>query len=195
MNNHQRTYPLLSACGLNCGLCPRYHTIGASKCPGCGGEGFYEVRPSCGVLSCCRRRTIEYCYECEEYPCKKYDDAGVRDSFITHRNRLKDFEKIKNHGLAAYQSELDQKVQILRELLENYNDGRRKSFFCIAVNLLELEDIKEVMTNLRRGDPCGRPSNPCGRPSILTIKEKSHIAVQLFQDAAEKRNVELKLNK
>ena len=184
MKNHQRTYPLLCACGLNCGLCPRYHTNGASKCPGCGGGDFIAKRPSCGVLSCCRRRMIEYCYECEEYPCKKYDNADARCSFITHRNMFKDFEKVKNHGLAAYQSELNQKVQILCDLLEKYNDGRRKNFFSIAVNLMELEDVKEVMANvLQEVD------------SNLSVKEKSLIAVRLFQDMANKRNIELKLNK
>jgi len=34
MEYKQREYPLFSACGLNCGLCPRYHTDGISKCPG-----------------------------------------------------------------------------------------------------------------------------------------------------------------
>jgi len=93
---------------------------------------------------------------------------------------FKDFEKAKIHGLTAYKSELNQKVQILSDLIENYNDGRRKNFFCIAVNLLALEDIREVMANI---------------DTSLTIKEKSLIAVQLFQAMAEKRNVELKLVK
>jgi len=183
MNNYQRTYPLLSACGLNCGLCPRYHTNGTSKCPGCGGKDFFAGHPSCGILNCCRRRSIEYCFECEEYPCKKYDKCNgveTNDSFITHRNILSNFEKIKTHGLTAYQNELNQKIQILCDLLENYNDGRRKSFFCIAVNLLELNDINKVVANF---DP------------NLPLKEKSAFAVRLFQEMAEKRNVELKLRK
>ena len=184
MSNHHRTYPLLSACGLNCGLCPRYHTNGVSKCPGCGGGDFHTKHPTCGILSCCRRRMIEYCYECNEYPCKKYDNADTRCSFITHRNMFKDFEKAKNHGLTAYQSELNQKVQILHDLIENYNDGRRKNFFCIAVNILELQDVREVMTNISQElDPS------------LPIKEKSLIAVRLFQTMADKRNVVLKLKK
>jgi len=182
--DYQRTYPLLSACGLNCGLCPRYHTNGASKCPGCGGEDFLTKHPSCGVLSCCRRRMIEYCYECGEYPCKKYNGSITRDSFTTCRNMLKDFEKIKTHGLTIYQSELNQKVQILCDLLENYNDGRRKNFFCIAVNLLELEDVKEVMAHV------SQELSP-----NLPIKEKSMIAVRLFQTMADKRDVVLKLHK
>jgi len=127
---------------------------------------------------------IEYCYECNEYPCKKYDNADTRCSFITHRNMFKDFEKAKNHGLTAYQSELNQKVQILHDLIENYNDGRRKNFFCIAVNILELQDVREVMTNISQElDPS------------LPIKEKSLIAVRLFQTMADKRNVVLKLKK
>jgi len=180
MNNYERKYPLLSACGLNCGLCPRFHTKGVSKCPGCGGKDFFAGHPSCGILNCCRRRSIEYCYECDEYPCKKYNGTEMRDSFITHRNMLSNFEKVKTHGLTSYQNELNQKVEILCDLLENYNDGRRKSFFCIAVNLLELKDIKEVVANLN---------------SSLPIKEKSALAVHLFQEMAERRNVELKLRK
>jgi hypothetical protein len=33
MKEYYRNYPLFSLCGLNCGLCPRYHTQGESKCP------------------------------------------------------------------------------------------------------------------------------------------------------------------
>ena len=69
---YKRKYPLFSACGLNCGLNPRFYTKGDSKCPGCGGENFSAKHPPCGVLSCSQRNLIEYCYLCNEYPCKKY---------------------------------------------------------------------------------------------------------------------------
>lgn len=36
----------------------------------------------------------------------------------------------------------------LRFLLERCNDGRRKSLFCTAVNLLELEDVEAVIARL-----------------------------------------------
>ncbi|MCK5129662.1 MAG: DUF3795 domain-containing protein [Clostridiales bacterium] len=185
MKNIQRQYPLLSACGLNCGLCPRYHTDGTSKCPGCAGKSFLMKHPSCGILSCCQRHGgIEYCYQCDEYPCKRYDGADSSDSFITHRNQLKDFKKVKKIGLGTYQSELNEKVEILLELLLNYNDGRQKSFFCIAINLLELTDVKEVMAHITEAI---KPDS--------TLKEKSLSAVTLFKNMAEKRNITLKLNK
>ena len=185
MKNYQREYPLLSACGLNCGLCPRYHTDGSSKCPGCGGEGFFSKHPSCGIISCSRRHGIEYCYLCDEYPCKKYDGVNLVDSFITHRNMLKDFEKAKTEGLDNYKTMLNEKVDTLHFLLDNYNDGRRKNFYCIAVNLLDLQDVKSVVKQIAIET----------EERNLTLKEKALIAANLFQAMAEQRNIVLKLNK
>jgi len=136
------------------------------------------------VLSCCQRKGIEYCGQCGDFPCAKYDLADKGDSFITHKNQLKDIEKAKRIGLEAYEAELNDKVKILEELLESYNDGRKKSFFCLAVNLLELQDIKSAMAQIAAET---EPSD--------TVKEKAKTAVSVFQDMADKRAVSLKLRK
>ena len=177
-------YALFSACGLNCGLCPRFYTEGTSKCPGCAGEGFSDKHPSCGVLSCCRGRNIGYCFLCDEYPCKKYDGVGLFDSFITHKNQLRDMEKAKHRGIKVYKADLDRKVKILEGLLKNHDDGRRKSFYCLALNLLDLRDIKSVIKQL--DSMAGPESSP---------KEKAAIAVHLFETMAAKRNISLRLRK
>lgn len=183
MADFQRQYPLLSQCGLNCGLCPRYHTEGSSRCPGCGGEGFFAKRPSCGVISCARRHGgVEYCFLCEEYPCKKYEEADLYDSFISHQKMFADFERAKQDGIEAYRKELDEKVAVLRVLLEEYNDGRRKSFFCTAVNLLDLSDVREIVATLKRGGDEG-----------MDMKQKAAWAVGLFEEMAKKRDISLEL--
>lgn len=185
MEYFERQYPLFSLCGLNCGLCPMYHTNGSSKCSGCGGKDFYKNR-SCAVVNCMRRHgALEYCYQCEEFPCKKYEGTDEFDSFITHRNQFKDLEKIKSMGPSAYRAELDEKVAILEELLANYNDGRCKNFFCLAVNLLELDDVKQVMTEIAAETAAG----------AWTLKEKATTAVRLFQAMADEHGIVLKLNK
>jgi len=179
-----RKYPLFSSCGLNCGLCSRYYIEGSSRCPGCGGEGFLEVHCSCSILPCCELKGIEYCFECNEFPCKRYDGADLNDSFITHKNQFVDMEKAKLIGIEAYATELNEKVDILKELLSSYNDGRRKSFYCIAVNLLELQDVKVVMEKI-----IGEI-----KPQ-MTLKEKATVAVKLFNEMAEQRGILLKLRK
>jgi len=184
MEYKTRKYPLFSACGLNCGLCPRFYTDGPSRCPGCGGEGFTSQHCGCGMLACCQRRGLEYCFECDEFPCKKYKDVNSSDSFITHRNQFIDMEKAKRIGLPAYEAELNEKVEILEELLDSYNDGRKKSFYCIAVNLLDLKDIRTVMENIKKEIETDMP-----------IKERAAIATKLFNEIAEFRDISLKLRK
>lgn len=184
MEFKQRQYPLFSACGLNCGLCPRYHTEGISKCPGCAGEDFSLKHPKCGVLSCSQRHGIEYCSLCHEYPCKKFEGVDNLDSFISHKNQLADFDKAKNIGFDAYEDELKIKVELLKGLLMNFDDGRRKSFFCIAVNLLDLQDLNSVMEQTK--DEI-KPDD--------TLKEKCTTAVRLLQIMAETRDISLQLRK
>ena len=184
MEYQQREYPLFSACGLNCGLCPRYHTAGISKCPGCAGKGFLTKHPACGALSCSRQHNIEYCYLCDKFPCKKYDGADSSDSFITHLHQLRDLEKARKNGIAAYQAELNEKISILQDLLAHYDDGRRKSFFCLAVNLLELQDLRQAAAQIK-AEAQPQPS----------IKEKAAAAVRLLESMAKKQNLSLSLRK
>jgi len=184
MKYNTRKYPQFAACGLNCGLCPRYYTQGSSRCPGCAGEGFSEVHPACGILSCCQRKGIEYCFECDEFPCSKYKDVDTSDSFITHRNQFIDMEKAKRIGMKAYETELNEKIKILEELLTDFDDGRRKSFYCLAVNLLELQDIKEIMRKT------------AGEIKVdNTLKEKAKICAGIFEETAAKKDISLKLRK
>jgi hypothetical protein len=152
-------------------------------CPGCGGGAGNQV---CAIARCSQQRSeIEYCYMCGEYPCKKYDGINEYDSFITHRNQLKDFDRVREIGLEHYQAELAEKVEILKFLLENYNDGRRKCFFCLAVNLLSLQDLKVLIGQIEAETAS----------DSLTIKEKAALTANLFQAMAAKRNIVLKLNK
>lgn len=91
MKEYKREYPMFSLCGLNCCLCPRYHTDGSSKCPGCGGADFTLYHPSCPVITCNKKHdNIEFCFECSLYPCQKYEYQV--DSFISKRNILQDLK-------------------------------------------------------------------------------------------------------
>lgn len=181
MKKNLREYPLFSACGLNCGLCPNHYTNGVSKCSGCGSDAFFN--PACAIIACNQQHNLQYCFLCHEYPCKRYANIDAYDSFITHRNQIKDNAKAQKIGIEAYINELQEKIGILQFLLENYNDGRRKSFFCLAINLLELDDVKIVMQQVRIID------------QTLLLKEKASLAAHLFQAAADEKGLLLKLRK
>lgn len=182
MTDAVREYPLFSACGLNCGLCPRFHTDGKSRCPGCGGEGFYSNRPTCGIISCTKRHGVDFCFQCGEYPCPRYARENDSDSFITYQRVKEDFALAKAQGLDAYRAALEEKVAILTRLLTQHNDGRRKSFYCTAVNLLPLDDLRDAMQQLEAA------TSPDAPP-----KERAQQAVQLLQSMGDSRGLTLAL--
>ena len=186
MDEYKRATPLFSLCGLNCGLCPRYHTQGDSKCPGCGGTDFRLKHPSCAVITCSKKHgNVEYCYQCSSYPCERYSRTGDADSFITYRNVITDFAKAKADGADQYMTDLQEKIEILEFLLNTYNDGRRKAFYCNAVNLLSLPDLREIMNEIQ-----GLPAGP-----EIPPKEQIEEIVRLFEERAASRNISLKLRK
>lgn len=180
MKNFNRKNRVVSLCGLNCGLCPMYID---HYCPGCGGG---PGNQSCAIARCSMQKgNYEYCFRCNKYPCEKYNDIDKYDSFVTHRNQLTDMKKIEKEGEEKYLEEQIEKAKILAWLLENYNDGRRKSFFCVAVNLLEIPDLRIIMEQIATAIS----------QDEISIKEKAVIAVDIFQSMARGQGVELKLNK
>ena len=174
MKGFVRKDTLFSLCGLNCGLCSMH--LGG-HCPGCG-----EGSQSCRLARCSLDHGgLEYCYECGEYPCEKYEKIDDFDSFITHKHRKRDMEKAKKLGPEAYGAEQREKIRLLEALLEGYNDGRKKTLYCLAVNLLEADEIKQALQIVE-----GEALPPEKRPARM--------AEELNRIAAAK-GIELKLRR
>ena len=186
MKEYKREYPIFSLCGLNCGLCPRYQTEGKSRCPGCGGGDFHLIHPTCAVITCNQKHDhAEFCFQCSSYLCDRYARSSDADSFITYRNVRSDFEKAQQYGIERYTAELKEKMAILECLIKNYNDGRSKNFYCIAVNLLELDALRDVMAEVAEFTE-GDGSLP---------SEKVKLIRSLLEAQAAKAGLEIKLRK
>ena len=128
---------------------------------------------------------VPFCWECPEYPCPRYEGFDDGDSFVPHRNRQQDIAQAREVGLDTYLAQLEEKRAILDKLLAYYNGGRRKTFFNTAFYLLPLEDLRSVMASL--------DSQP--ELSEQAVKERALAAVELLQEAADRRGISLKLNK
>lgn len=163
----------MSLCGLNCGLCPMH--LGGH----CGGCGFGNQ--SCPIARCSLEHGgYEYCHECPKYPCKRYEHIDEKDSFITHRNQKWDLEKVRQTGVEAYNAEQAEKKQILEKLLADYNDGRKKTLYCAAVNLMELQDLRDILEQVE------------AECAILPLKERAAKTARLLK---QRSTVDLKLRK
>ena len=153
MQPYARPYPWFSLCGLNCGLCPQHQTKAASRCPGCGGEDFHLKHPTCPIVTCSRKHGDPvFCFACASYPCGRYTSGNEKDSFISYRHVSEDMERVRREGLDAYRAVLEEKIILLEQLLESYDDGRSKSFLCNAVNQLPLEVVRRVAESMAASD-------------------------------------------
>lgn len=152
-----------------------------NHCGGCG-----NGNQSCRIAKCSLAHGgIEYCFACAQYPCEVYQHIDEYDSFITHRRRKADLERAQSIGIEQYNLEQREKMQILSYLLSTYNDGRRKNFFCVAVNLLELSELQEALKQIQ--------SQP--ELSTLSFQAQCGYVADVFQKLAKRKNIELKLIK
>jgi hypothetical protein len=87
MKKYLREHPQYSLCGLSCLLCPMFNTTSPLKCVGCGGPDFFQHHPACPVITCTlKHNNVQFCFECSEFPCKRYESIGEKDSFISYKN-------------------------------------------------------------------------------------------------------------
>jgi len=143
-----KKYPSLGCCGLDCGMCPAYYTDGPSRCPGCGGEDFFEKHPSCSYITCCvKKRDLEVCAQCEQYPCAKFEGASNGpDVKTTAKNVLQNQQFIQEYGIAKFMEQQELRIKMLQDMLEHYNDGRSKTLYCLAATLLSVDGLKKALT-------------------------------------------------
>ncbi len=188
-NNHPlKKYPAIGACGLDCGLCPRYHSSGDKPCPGCCGEDFWERHPSCPYVTCCvKQRGLEVCGECNELEfcprvLRNLEAAKRADSFVSYRTLAGNLEFIQKRGLKALAKKMQEKIDFLRLLISEHNDGRAKGFYCLCAQLLPLDSLKAALAEAQRQ-----------MTPEMTAKDKTKLVREGFGKLAEKADVELKL--
>lgn len=186
-NKLLKKFPTIACCGLDCGLCPNYHTKGLSRCPGCFGSDFSNKHPSCSIITCCvKKKHFETCGECDDFPCQKLENWDQADSFISHKKSLSNLREIKKTGLEKFLEQQKKRIEFLEFALNEYNEGRSKSFYCRASALLSiscLESCKKILQQKIKNE------------NIRTIKEKSKIFKVILNKGAKEEKIDLKLKK
>ncbi len=185
LTDRTRKEPFFALCGLNCCLCPRFNTDGKSKCPGCGGPDFPEKHPTCPVMTCNKKHdAVEFCFQCCDYPCGRYRNPPVGDSFISYKNVAMNLDKAKRN-MTEYLEELSLRKKCLDTLLNNFNDGRKKSFYCLAANDLPPEALTEIMAEIESLE----------KADGMTLKERSRTAAEIISAKAAAWEITLELRR
>jgi len=184
-----KRYPTIGVCGLDCGLCPRYYTVGPSRCPGCAGPDFPNKHPSCSFITCCvKKKNLEVCGECPDFPCPKfkseeeYQQVKESSSYPPDRKVMPNLHAIREHGIERFMAQQRRRIQLLERMIKDFDDGRSRSYYCRSAALLDPADLESSLTAAVRrieADPI-EPND---------VKTKARILRGLLDELALKEGV------
>jgi len=157
-----------------------------SRCHGCKTEG--RLVGPCSILHCAVKRNIEFCGECEEsITCEKWKrhrEMGKKyDSFKCYQKLEDDIDFMEKYGLAEFRKSQKVREKLLRKMLDQFNEGRSKSYYCLAATVLDVSELENAIAEARR-DLKG-----------LDIKEKARLLHSILDRIADEKKYYLKLRK
>lgn len=92
---------LIAPCGMNCGLCLHYLRA-VNRCPGC----FTGRKVNNKIINCsrrsCKKRSGEYCFECDDFPCDSIKRLGDRYREKYGMSEIENLEFIRDKGMNAF---------------------------------------------------------------------------------------------
>ena len=172
-------YLEVGICGLSCKLCPAYHRATKSKCDGCKSKS--RMNAGCTFIRCAKqKKNIEFCWDCtESKSCDKWkkhrEFSKKHDSFVCYQKLNDNIFFIENKGIEKFCRNQNVRKKLLEEMLEDFNEGRSKSYYCIAATVIELEELKKALSEARE------------EANGLDVKAKSKILHLVLDEIAEKK--------
>jgi hypothetical protein len=110
----------------------------------------------CPFITCAvKKKGIDFCWECTENKIcekwKKHREVGKKiDSFKCYQKLEEDISFIQKKGISEFEKILKKREHLLKEMLKDFNEGRSKSYYCIAATVLEIEELGEALTQAKK---------------------------------------------
>jgi hypothetical protein len=103
-------------CGIYCKRCPG---IKFYNCQGCRDQkGKIKDFPVCKTYECVISKGLEFCYECNDFPCEMLQPIVNFEIFAPHNSKVYNSIMIKKLGLKEWEKICDEKTTL-------YYQGRK----------------------------------------------------------------------
>ena len=124
----------ISVCGLNCAKCDIYSASHGNeklrdeivewfkkernetikpeqvRCEGCRGPLDAHWSPDCKMMLCARKRGLQHCFQCEDFPCTSVNEFGS-DGVSHHKRTIENSKRMKEIGIKPWIKEQKRKGQ------------------------------------------------------------------------------------
>lgn len=177
----------IGICGLSCRLCPAYYRETQSRCGGCKSQ--YRMGAPCPFHNCAlKKKNVESCGLCSEnMSCgrwRKHREMGKQhDSIVCYQKLEDNINLIQKSGLEEFERQQKTRERVVQSMLSEFNDGRSKTFYCIAATILEIDELEKALEEARE------------KSINLDLKLKAEIMHSILNNIAKNKGYLLKLRK
>jgi hypothetical protein len=143
----------------------------------------------CPFITCAvKKKGIELCTDCAEgETCERWtrhrELSKTMDSFVCYQKLQDNIRFIQQYGIRAFEEAQEKRCRLLGEMLTEFDDGRSKSYYCIAATVMEPEEL------------AGALARAMAATAGKTPKEKAKVMHQALEDIAREKGYILVLRK
>jgi len=135
-----------------------------------------------------KKKNLEVCAECNDFPCLKFGGFDAGDSFLTHRKSIVNLDFIKENGVEEFVKQQKRRIELLGKMLKQFDEGRSRSFYCLAAALLSIKDLEKSLEYSKQ-------RMEADKVGLKDVKTRSKILRGYLSDFAAKQRIELRLRK
>lgn len=143
----------------------------------------------CPFITCAvKQKGIEFCWQCDESEtCARWRAhrkfSRSHDTFVCYRKLEDNIASIRQNGVPEFEQGQKLRERLLREMLDGFNEGRSKTYYSIAAAIMELDDLKNALSQAERAS------------AGMERKEKSKLLHARLDEIAARKSIVLKLRK
>jgi hypothetical protein len=106
----------------------------------------------CPFITCAvKKKGLEFCWDCKEHKlCEKWkksrDFSRDHDSILCRQKLEDNIFFILRNGIEEFEKQHILREQLLKEMLQEFNEGRSKNYYCISATILEIEELKNAIS-------------------------------------------------
>jgi hypothetical protein len=147
------------------------------------------MRVGCPFITCAvKKKGLDFCWQCSESSgCEKWkahrNASKVGDSFKCYQTLEADIAFVLEHGVHEFERLQKERESVLKAMLEAFNDGRSKSYYCIASTVLEINELHSALQLARE------------QTKDMALKEKAKTLHSILDQIAKEKGYLLKLRK
>jgi hypothetical protein len=147
------------------------------------------MKVGCPFIMCAvKQRGLEFCWQCPQHEdCPKWrarrESGKAHDSFVCYQKLEDNIEFIRSKGISAFVKSQQAKEELIAAMLDEFNEGQSKSFYCVAATVLSTPELKHALEQARRESPG------------MERKDKAKTLHPLLEGIAAQRGYHLKLRK